>query len=228
MGRRVAQTVRRTIRPEVKDVIVIGLANEYVSYFATPEEYQAQHYEGASTLYGGESGPVILEEIRKLSIELDNHPPAASPARDFSYAAGVSRSFVLSVNDGTAAFPRAIAVDLTNGGQIAGALLPTHCWREPYSDLRTSPADRTIPTVWIEHQAVAGTWQAFAPNGAREDDHGLNFVAIARRVAVNTIEWCSGWLGAPREETSQQFRFCVQTARGVAGGCSNTFTVPRR
>jgi neutral ceramidase len=30
---------------------VVGLANGYMQYVATREEYQAQHYEGGSTLY---------------------------------------------------------------------------------------------------------------------------------------------------------------------------------
>ena len=33
-------------------VVLAGLANTYSSYCATPEEYAAQRYEAASTLYG--------------------------------------------------------------------------------------------------------------------------------------------------------------------------------
>jgi hypothetical protein len=33
-------------------VVVSGLTNTYASYVTTWEEYQAQRYEGASTLYG--------------------------------------------------------------------------------------------------------------------------------------------------------------------------------
>jgi len=37
------------------ETLVVGLSNEYISYLATPKEYQEQDYEGASTLYGVES-----------------------------------------------------------------------------------------------------------------------------------------------------------------------------
>jgi neutral ceramidase len=37
------------------ETLVIGLANEYISYLTTPNEYLEQDYEGASTLYGGDS-----------------------------------------------------------------------------------------------------------------------------------------------------------------------------
>lgn len=43
--------------------IIAGLANEYVSYFTTPAEYELQYYEGASTLYGPATGIFIEEHI---------------------------------------------------------------------------------------------------------------------------------------------------------------------
>src|SRR5690606_12209823 len=36
----------------VEQVVIAGYANAYSNYVATREEYQAQHYEGASTLFG--------------------------------------------------------------------------------------------------------------------------------------------------------------------------------
>jgi hypothetical protein len=42
--------------PETIDgVIMVGLANNYLQYAATSDEYDLQHYEGASTLYGPET-----------------------------------------------------------------------------------------------------------------------------------------------------------------------------
>ena len=39
----------------VDNVIMVGLANNYLQYAATSDEYNLQHYEGASTLYGPET-----------------------------------------------------------------------------------------------------------------------------------------------------------------------------
>lgn len=36
----------------VREVVIMGLANAYSGYVTSREEYQVQHYEGASTLYG--------------------------------------------------------------------------------------------------------------------------------------------------------------------------------
>eukprot|EP00008_Paramoeba_atlantica_P014265 CAMPEP_0201492124 /NCGR_PEP_ID=MMETSP0151_2-20130828/32086_1 /ASSEMBLY_ACC=CAM_ASM_000257 /TAXON_ID=200890 /ORGANISM="Paramoeba atlantica, Strain 621/1 / CCAP 1560/9" /LENGTH=730 /DNA_ID=CAMNT_0047878791 /DNA_START=59 /DNA_END=2251 /DNA_ORIENTATION=- len=56
-GRRLRNTVRdRLLRAGVANedtsVVIAGLSNEYSQYVATYEEYQAQRYEGSSTLFG--------------------------------------------------------------------------------------------------------------------------------------------------------------------------------
>ena len=45
---------------------VIGFAGEYCGYWVTPEEYDAQLYEGASTLYGREASVWLQDELVRL------------------------------------------------------------------------------------------------------------------------------------------------------------------
>ena len=53
MGRRTRAAALDALRGAgVRQVALAGYANEYVHYFTTPEEYEQQHYEGGSTLYG--------------------------------------------------------------------------------------------------------------------------------------------------------------------------------
>uniref|UniRef100_A0A2M4BFF7 Neutral ceramidase n=2 Tax=Anopheles marajoara TaxID=58244 RepID=A0A2M4BFF7_9DIPT len=47
-------------------VVVAGLSNMYSSYVTTPEEYEIQRYEGASTLYGPHTLTLYLEQYRRL------------------------------------------------------------------------------------------------------------------------------------------------------------------
>ena len=50
MGERVKEAMaaaRARLTP-----VISGLANEFLQYFVTPEEYDRQHYEGGSQLYG--------------------------------------------------------------------------------------------------------------------------------------------------------------------------------
>lgn len=72
-GRRLRTAVHQALqdaavkpaRPE--DVIVVGLCNTYSDYITTPEEYQVQRYEGASTIYGPHTLTVHLKMYRNLA-----------------------------------------------------------------------------------------------------------------------------------------------------------------
>ncbi|KAL9891718.1 neutral ceramidase isoform X1 [Glossina fuscipes] len=49
------------------DVIIAGLSNIYTSYIVTPEEYQAQRYEAASTIYGPNTLPIYMDIYERLT-----------------------------------------------------------------------------------------------------------------------------------------------------------------
>jgi neutral ceramidase len=61
--------------------VVSGYANEYASYFTTPEEYGAQHYEGGTTVYGPASGPFLTGSLADLARRLVRGRPAPAPHR---------------------------------------------------------------------------------------------------------------------------------------------------
>ena len=51
----------------IKRVIESGLANEFIQYLTTPEEYDRQHYEGGSTLYGPLSVPFLIGQQAEMA-----------------------------------------------------------------------------------------------------------------------------------------------------------------
>lgn len=63
LGQRIKQTARSS---SYQHPILISLANEYVSYFTTPKEYELQHYEGASTLYGYATGGYFVDRVQRI------------------------------------------------------------------------------------------------------------------------------------------------------------------
>ena len=81
--------VKRMLRAKFGDstpVVVAGLANEYADYTATFEEYQAQRYEGGSTIYGPLQLDKYLEVLASLADAMINDvqvAPGPEPA-DFS------------------------------------------------------------------------------------------------------------------------------------------------
>ena len=68
LGHRIKKSIRDGLQSHPDNPIVItSLTNEYLSYFTTPAEYSAQHYEGASTMYGFKSGNLLQEKLAQLS-----------------------------------------------------------------------------------------------------------------------------------------------------------------
>ena len=80
MGRRVRSAVlAASAGSGVRSVVISGLANEYLSYFTTPEEYDRQHYEGGSTMYGRASSEVLKLTLVDLAKALAQGKPAPVP-----------------------------------------------------------------------------------------------------------------------------------------------------
>ena len=63
----------------IKAIQLSGIANEYLSYFTTPAEYDAQHYEGGSTMYGQQSSILLMQQLQVLTKALLEGRPAPAP-----------------------------------------------------------------------------------------------------------------------------------------------------
>ena len=61
MGLRIREAVKAAAGGAYEDVVLSGLTNGYSSYTATPEEYDACHYEGSFTLFGRRQGPLYRD-----------------------------------------------------------------------------------------------------------------------------------------------------------------------
>jgi neutral ceramidase len=68
-GRRFREAMKR-VMPGVKYVVVAGYANDYAGYVATREEYEAQHYEGAATLFGPWTQAGYQQEFVRLAEDI--------------------------------------------------------------------------------------------------------------------------------------------------------------
>ncbi|XP_072745601.1 neutral ceramidase [Anoplolepis gracilipes] len=68
-GRRLREAIKEIMNDASNDetsVIVAGLCNTYSDYVTTPEEYQIQRYEGASTIYGPHTLTLYLRQYQEL------------------------------------------------------------------------------------------------------------------------------------------------------------------
>ena len=80
-GRRLRGSISYVMRPHgVEEVIIGAYANDYCGYVTTPQEYDAQHYEGASTLFGRELLGVYQTELAGLARAMVERQPATTGA----------------------------------------------------------------------------------------------------------------------------------------------------
>jgi hypothetical protein len=80
VGRRMRAAVLSAVGAAgVSGLVVSGLANEYVLYFTTPEEYDRQHYEGGQSFFGPNSGTFLQEQLVDLAQRLVSGQPAPAP-----------------------------------------------------------------------------------------------------------------------------------------------------
>jgi neutral ceramidase len=69
-GRRLRRAVAEVLGLGVDDVLVQGYANDYAGYVTTPEEYDAQRYEGGHTMFGRWQLAAYLQEVTRLAIAM--------------------------------------------------------------------------------------------------------------------------------------------------------------
>ncbi|MER6990982.1 neutral/alkaline ceramidase [Saccharopolyspora hirsuta] len=81
-GLRIRRSVAEELGVPLENVLLQGYANAYSQYVTTPEEYDAQQYEGASTLFGRYTLPAYQQEFARLAAAMRSGtevPPGPTP-----------------------------------------------------------------------------------------------------------------------------------------------------
>lgn len=77
-GLRIRRTVAAELGVPLENVLMQGYSNGYHQYVTTPEEYDSQQYEGASTLFGRYTVPAYQQEFAALAATMRDGKPAAT------------------------------------------------------------------------------------------------------------------------------------------------------
>lgn len=149
MGRRVQQRILGAVAgANVRRVIVSGLTNEFFQYFVTPQEYDRQHYEGGSQIYGTYAGVLLTDNLVALARGLTSDAPVPEPYA-FDPRNGVKADgapYPKGADTGTLV---AQPADGRRGGQIV-----TFAWQGGPGGF-DKPLDTPFLTV---ERRVAGRW----------------------------------------------------------------------
>jgi neutral ceramidase len=81
MGRRIERSVLAAAGGLFEHAVVVGLANDYASYMATIQEFEAHRYEGSFSLFGQQTGNLLKERLVQLTELLRDGAPVAPCTR---------------------------------------------------------------------------------------------------------------------------------------------------
>jgi hypothetical protein len=192
VGTRIRAAVSAAIgEAGIQRTVISGLAQEFVLYFTTPEEYDAQHYEGGNTHFGRQSSNLLRDEIAKLARTLARGEKAPDAA-EFDPTNGVS--------------PEGPAY---GDGAERGSVLqePGDVMRLERAQLRWQGGpeglDRPVdkPFVTAERQ-VKGKWRRY------DDDLGLAMLWKVDADGVHDAQW-----EVPRMAPAGTYRLVVTAKR---------------
>jgi neutral ceramidase len=174
MGRRTRAAVLAALRPAgVSKVALAGYANEFLHYFVTPEEYDQQHYEGGSTLYGKYTSNVVMDDLAGLAGDLATGGDAPSPV-SFDPRNGLAPNY------------EPYPVGATKGSVVAQPRTVRRMRRAKFSWQGGErgfdrPFDRRFVTV--QQRGVRGKWRRVA------DDLGMDILWRVDDEGRYSAEW---------------------------------------
>ncbi len=191
--------------------VVVGLANEYLGYTVSREEYAAQNYEGSSTIFGKEEGRVIGELLVKVG-KTPEPAPNPVPARIFD--AGPKST----IRFGPELFgePRNVPYEdleplMPDAQHRVDDRAPRFEWQEDAS------------TDWATDKRRVAILRS--DGSLVDDDGGANLL----KVLVDGIStagkrtWTAVWLGPGEGTGGAEYVFRVQTPDGGSPVCSQPF-----
>ncbi|KAK3276091.1 hypothetical protein CYMTET_15820 [Cymbomonas tetramitiformis] len=196
-GRRLKETVRAAAEDAFGaklHVVIAGLSNTYASYTATPEEYDAQRYEAASTLYGPNTLAAWQQQFTYLTRAMakgTSVPAGPSPpdleSKQWSFLPGVVADEVpLGKHFGEVS--EDVEDKVYHAGDVVSAEFHSSC---PRNDLRTGgtflEVQRLVPGVMkqlrrhVRAQTFTDTWET----AYLDNDFGTKFI-WSRPASIST------------------------------------------
>ena len=205
VGALIRETLLRSAPAGVARTLAVSLSNGYASYVASAEEYEAQYYEGGSTLYGPNTAEMLAYELGELATSLRSGNPTVAVGSVLAFHTESPTHF-WTPRPIPAGFRREV-FDMACGAEEV---------RVRWTDLRPGtliPAD--APIVQIERES-AGQW-AFVADDANP--------AVQVRAVEGRGEgylWEARWV--PRSVPAGSYRLRLLARQGlveaVGSGCT--------
>lgn len=180
LGQRIEHDVREALG-HGGPTIAIGLSGEYLSYFTTPQEYDLQHYEGASVMYGRLSGHAVAQAARDLAS--NRRDESNGPYRYRGRGKTSARDVLRGLRRELSSTPKRAneTLEVTTAVRVSFDDLVPH-WP-------TTLEQWTTPRVRTEVRTSEG-WQPLP----RASDEGDGFALWVTDIRGETLSWEATWL----------------------------------
>lgn len=208
-GLRIEAAVARSA-PTARHILTVGMANEYASYMATADEYEAQDYMGASTLWGPDQS-VYFE---KVAGDLAGETGSWTRGSGAGFFTGTSARFGPNhVGDHRLVPDATLEQIVRRQDGLPARDLPQFVWSEPYRNEAESLQATTKRRVQILRQDTVV-----------DSDTGYRLLTLQHeRPRDGTSTWGAIWL-RPLDEVPDGSYYFKVTLEGMATYCSRPFT----
>jgi neutral ceramidase len=216
MGRRLKASLQAIEAPRA--FVLVGLANEYLSYVTTPEEYDAQEYEGASTIFGPKTGPTIVRLMETLARRPPQHTTSV-PAASFNAGLAPDMPFGPTMLElRRASFDEGLEVLMPDATGRLAATPPRFQWEESAADDWAATSRR----ITILEESTAGYVPRRDALGT-DDDRGVRLLTVLVDGSGDKKRtWGAIWLFPSDAPRDRRFVFKVEP-RGAPPVCSAPF-----
>ncbi|HEV8324671.1 MAG TPA: neutral/alkaline non-lysosomal ceramidase N-terminal domain-containing protein [Myxococcota bacterium] len=181
----VADAVRARFGRPALPVVVASPAGDFGSYFSTEDEYRAQHYEGASVIWGRRSGAWLTRAFDALAAA---PAPTPAPAGNAVFNARLDQTHIRLAGE-NADVPMtaelrdpALRADAAQHGAAfrasrtdPSAVLLRGAWRGARD---ANPPLRAGAFVVVEVESAPGTFSPLVVGGARVDDRNFGVLVV--------------------------------------------------
>lgn len=215
-------TIRRAIAAALPagvtpTIEISSLANGYLAYSTTPEEYALQYYEGGHTIYGPGTTDFLARQGATLARQLFERGSFADlPERwQFQLAS-------------TPIFPEPAAPSGARGMLAAphlelGQANTGPFWSFRYRDVGPGSIDLDAPLLRIEERRDDGTWTTLVQDGRPVTDAEYDLQIRHRRdLPDHMAEYEVRWF-QPAIDPDRHHRFLIEPRHGLAAFASPPF-----
>jgi neutral ceramidase len=185
-----------TLVQELKssNIALVDVTNEYISYVATPEEYNAQNFEGAFTLYGPLESEFFKQELLNTAQALGKEPPVSLSSRTFYPGRECSVPNVRKIGNQLLCKDQKLETKKDADGNITKV---TYYWK----DDEKIALGKELPLIKI----LKGDDPLKNSYGVEESDQWVNMEVACQK----GLYWSAGWTPPQECFVEGSYRFAV-------------------